>query len=138
MILVVAFAVALVLHLAFGWPWSIIGGFVAGIGSKRFGWALGLIAVAMSWSALVVYNFAVAPEEMARFVEVTSGLLGNMDGPMLVVTTILLGALLGLLGGSIGSLVKGIIDLVRKPPAPSQPKTTEPFAENTNTDLEHG
>jgi hypothetical protein len=138
MILILAFVVALVLHVLLGWPWSIVGGFVAGIGSKRGGWALGLMAVALSWIVLIVYNFAVAPEEMARFVEVTSGLLGNMDGPMLVVTTVLLGALLGLLGGGIGSLTRSIVDLIRQPAAPSSPESADPIEQTTNTDLQHG
>lgn len=138
MLLFLALAVTLALHVVLGWPWSIVGGFVAGVGAKRFGWALGTVAVALSWTILVVYNFAVAPEEMARFVEVTSTLLGNMNGPMLVLTTVLLGALLGLLGGGIGSLVRNIVDLIRHPAASPPPESLEPLGETTNSDLQHG
>lgn len=108
MLLSLAALSALALHILLGWQWSIVGGVAAGYGARRFAWAAGMIAVALSWMLLVVYNFAVAPAEMARFVKITSALFGNMPGPMLVLTTILIGALLGLLGGMIGGLARNL------------------------------
>lgn len=108
MLLLLAALCALALHILLGWQWSLIGGIVAGYGVRRFAWAAGMIVVALSWILLVVYNFAVAPAEMARFVKITSGLFGNMPGPILVLTTILIGALLGVLGGIIGGLARNL------------------------------
>lgn len=126
MLLVLATLVALALHVLLGWQWSIVGGVIAGFGINRFGWALGAAAVSVSWLLLVVYNFAVAPAEMARFVEVTSGLLGNMPGPMLVVTTVLLGTVLGLSGGLMGALARSIVNIISRRGAAHPPESGEP------------
>ncbi|MFV1980873.1 MAG: hypothetical protein ACC655_06945, partial [Rhodothermia bacterium] len=78
MLILLAVLFSLALHILLGWQWSLLGGAVAGYGAGRFAWAAGMVAVALSWTLLVVYNFAVAPAEMARFVEIASGLFGNM------------------------------------------------------------
>jgi hypothetical protein len=108
MILLLASVTSLVLHILLGWQWSLVGGIVAGTLTPRFGWLTGTIAVTLSWGALVLYNFSVAPAEMTRFLEIVSGLFGNMPRPMVVVTTLAMGALLGLLGGTIGTLVRSL------------------------------
>jgi hypothetical protein len=104
MIFLASLIVALALHVLLGWPWSILGGAVAGFASARTGWLVGAVAVGLSWSILVTYNFAVAPAEISRFLAITGGVLGNMSGPLVVVVTVSIGALLGLLGGTIGGL----------------------------------
>ena len=124
MILLLAAILSLVFHVLLGWQWALVGGVVAGLGSTRLGWVVGTIAVALSWTVLVIYNFAVAPAEMARFIEITSGLFGNMPGAMLVVTTISLGAVLGLLGGVIGSITRSLALSFRSGSADRTPDST--------------
>lgn len=109
MIFLASLLVALVLHILIGWPWSIAGGAVAGFASSRSGWLVGTVAVAMSWALLVLYNFATSPAEMGRFISITGALFGNLSGPMLVGVTVSIGALLGLLGGTIGGLTRRIV-----------------------------
>jgi len=131
MLLILGTVIALAVHILLGWQWSLVGGVVAGYGVRRFAWAAGMIAVALSWTLLIVYNFAVAPAEMARFVNIASGLFGNMPGPMLVLTTILIGALLGVLGGMIGGLARNLTLTL----APSvQDKAAPPNESNQNID----
>ena len=132
MILLLAAGLALILHVLLGWQWSIVGGLVPGLIMRRFGWAVGAAGVALGWLILVVYNFATAPHEMARFVEITAGLLGNMPGPMLVLTTIALGATLGLLGGVIGSQLRGIFETIRRPAPVSVAAAPEPEPQANN------
>lgn len=108
MLVVLHALVALAFHLLLGWQWSLVGGVAAGLATPRFGWLTGLIAVTLAWTVLVLYNFIAAPSEMARFLEVTAGLLGNMHQVMLVVSTLALGALLGALGGGIGSILRNL------------------------------
>ncbi len=109
MIFLGALLLAMLLHVVLGWPWSILGGVAAGVASTKTGWLLGMVAVGMSWSMLILYNFVVAPDETSRFLTITGGLFGNMSGPTLVVVTVSLGLLLGLLGGVIGSLLRSIV-----------------------------
>ncbi|MFC2085840.1 hypothetical protein ACFLRO_01365 [Bacteroidota bacterium] len=136
MILFIASALALALHVLLGWQWSIIGGVAAGLGTKRFGWAAGMISVSIAWLVLVAYNFSVAPAEMARFVAITSRLFGNLPGPLLVVMTISLGGLLGLLGGIIGGLIRSLVLSLRgRAPSRSMDLGTareEPDSNSTN------
>lgn len=108
MIFLASLLVALVVHVLLGWPWSILGGAVAGFASSRTGWIVGAAAVGFSWALLILYNFAVAPPEMARFLRITGGLLGNMSGSMVVGVTVLMGVLIGLLGGAIGGLIRSL------------------------------
>jgi len=118
MIFLASLLVALVLHVLLGWPWSILGGAIAGFASGRTGWIVGAAAVGFSWAILILYNFAVAPPEMARFLRITGGLFGNMSGPMVVVVTVLIGVLIGLLGGTIGGLIRNLardVQTRRKP-----------------------
>jgi hypothetical protein len=104
--LLLASILALILHVLLGWQWSLGGGVVAGLMARRAGWAVGMTAVALAWTALVLYNFAAAPAEIARLLEIASGIFGNIPPFSLVVITILLGALLGLLGGIFGTLLR--------------------------------
>ncbi|HEY5565103.1 MAG TPA: hypothetical protein VIL33_05895 [Rhodothermia bacterium] len=113
MIFLASLLVALIVHVFLGWPWSILGGAIAGFVSGRTGWIVGAAAVGLSWALLVLYNFVVAPPEMARFLRITGGLFGNMSGPMVVVVTVLIGVLIGLLGGAIGGLIGSLTRDVR-------------------------
>ena len=132
MLLFLAALLALALHILLGWQWSLIGGVIAGFGVRRFAWAAGMIAVALSWMLLVVYNFAVAPAEMARFVKIASGLFGNMPGPMLVLATILIGALLGVLGGMTGGLARNLTPMLTRSMQDKGAHTGDP-AQHTDT-----
>lgn len=106
MILLASLVVALALHILLGWPWSVLGGAVAGVLSPKSGWLVGSAAVGLSWSLLILYNFVVAPPETTRFLSITGGLFGNMSGTFVVVVTVLIGVVLGLLGGTIGGLAR--------------------------------
>lgn len=106
MILLLCTLVALAAHILLGWQWSIVGGIAAGVAVRRLGPVVGMAAVGVSWLTLVLYNFATAPAETARFVQIAGELFGNMPTSMFVVMTILLGAVLGLLGGAIGSMLR--------------------------------
>ncbi len=101
---------AFLLHLGLGWQWTVLGGLIAGLSSSRWGALVGGFAVTLEWAALVLFNFAVAPAESARFVDIGSRLLGGMAPAMLVAATVALGGIVGLMGGAIGSRVRAIYE----------------------------
>lgn len=98
----VTVVLALTLHLAFGWAWTLAAGVAGGAWAGRRGWLVGLAGVAGGWAALVAYNFAAAPDATARMARTVGGLLGNLPGWATVLATVLIGALLGITGGFLG------------------------------------
>jgi hypothetical protein len=106
-ILVLAIVLGLGLHLLLGWQWTIAAGLIAGLLARRFGALLGAIAVGLAWALLILYNYIVAPSETGRMIDIMGSLFGNLSPPLLVGSTVLLGTVIGLLGGSIGAIIRG-------------------------------
>lgn len=101
--LLLASLLALALHVFLGWAWTILAGVLAGAWVVRRGWFVGAVSVGLDWLVLIIYNFAVAGREVATMASTLGGILGNLPGAAIVAITFLIGALLGGLGGIIGS-----------------------------------
>lgn len=97
---------ALVLHVLLGWEWTLGAAFLAGIVTPWHGWFVGAAGTALAWAALVLYSFWEAPESTRVFIDVLGDLAGNIPGSSIVALTVGLGALLGGLGGAIGTLTR--------------------------------
>lgn len=97
-ILALSWLTALVAHLLFGWAWTPLGGVVAGLNSGTRPFSIASLAGGLSWGALTGYNLAVAPGETARMLSTMGAIFGGIPGPVVAFATVLIGALLGLLG----------------------------------------
>lgn len=103
---------ALVLHLALGWAWTVVAGFAGGFWAAQrtsggrllsgWGWLVGALGVGIEWTVLVLYNFVVAGGATGRMMHTVGGLLGNLPGFAVVLLTVLVGAVLGAVGGLAG------------------------------------
>jgi hypothetical protein len=112
---------SLIVHLLFGWAWTLVAGVLGGALARRSsavsGWFVGAGGVALGWAVLVIYNFAVAPASTRILVGDLGQLFGNIPGFLLVGATILIGALLGGLGGLLGQSLAGLTGADSEPTA---------------------
>ena len=97
---------ALAVHLLVGWWATPLAALAGGLWKGRGGWWLGLLAVLAAWGGLVIYTAAVDADAFGRMLATVGGLLGNLPGFAVVAATLLMGAVLGLLGGLAGSQVR--------------------------------
>lgn len=104
--LAITFALALLLHLFLGWWASPVAALVGGVWKGRGGWWLGLLALVLSWGALVLYSAFVDADSVGRMLATVGGLLGNLPAFAIVAATLAVGAALGLLGGLAGTQVR--------------------------------
>lgn len=111
---IVGTLVALVVHVLFGWIWSISGAVVAGAISRRLGPLVGASCMVLSWGLLVLYGFVVAPGETAEMARVVSALLGNLPAPVTVALTLFVAATLGLAGGWLGMSLRRLVEPEQK------------------------
>ena len=100
---------ALVLHLVLGWAWTIAAGAAAGLWIGRGGWHLGASSVGLEWLVVVLYNYLVASRAVHLMSENLGSLLGNLPFFVVVALTPLIGALLGLLGGAVGTQIARLL-----------------------------
>ena len=104
---IVAVAVlALVVHLALGWAWTLGVGFLGGAFIRRRGWLVGMLGVALDWVVLIGYNYVAAPAATQTMTDTMGGIIGNTPGMAVVAGTILIGVLLGGLGGAAGTFAR--------------------------------
>jgi len=111
--------VALSLHLALGWEWSLLAGVFCGLFIRIKAWLWGAVSTSVAWSILIVYNLIQAREPVLDMLSTMGQILGNLPGALIVLLSVLTGGLLGLIGGEIGTrLVKLIpaLKLYREPP----------------------
>jgi hypothetical protein len=101
---------ALALHLTLGWAWTLGAAIAGGAWAGRGGWRVGLFALLLEWGALVAYNFVVAPGPTSRMAATMGRLFGNIPGFLVVASTLLIGAVLGALGGAVGTRLRLLID----------------------------
>ena len=109
MLILLAFAVTIALHLLLGWEWTLLGGVLCGWLLPERSWLGGMMAVGGAWAAHVFFDWVAAPESVGRMVSDVGQIMGNLDGPLIVVLTVSIGCLLGLLGGLIGGQLKHIV-----------------------------
>ncbi len=101
--ILIGLGVAFLLHLFFGWVWSIGGGIAAGIYCPGRAWLAGGIAVALSWALFVAHAFMVAPEPTSRLMVIMGAMFGDIPGVLVPVLTVFVGGLLGVAGGGLGA-----------------------------------
>lgn len=107
---------ALTLHLLLGWHWALGASFVAGIVTPRHGWFIGAAGTALAWAGLVLYAFWADPESTRVLLDALGALAGNIPGSAIVALTVGLGALLGGLGGAIGTLSRPYFESALRAP----------------------
>lgn len=94
---------ALGLHLALGWGWTILAGLAAGLWIGNGGWHLGAVSVGLEWLIVVVYNYIVDAGAVHLMTQTVGSIFGNMPFFVVVALTLLIGLLLGGLGGAAGT-----------------------------------
>lgn len=106
-------AVSVVLHVLFGWMWTLGAGVVGGLWAQRNGWLVGAAGVGLGWAAAVVYSLWTAPASTRILLDTLAQLfgqmLGNFPDGLLVGATVLIGAVLGMLGGVMGAQLRLLI-----------------------------
>ena len=99
----------LVVHLVFGWAWTILAAVGVGYWHGRRGWLAGAICVGVSFVLLILYNFVVAPGPTVRMGTVMGGILQNVPAWAVFALTGLIGVLIGTAGGGLGSGLRRIM-----------------------------
>lgn len=106
-------ALSIVLHVLLGWGWTLGAGIVGGLWAGRTGWLVGGAGVGAGWTAGVVYSAYVAPASTRILLDTLAQLfgsaLGNIPDSLIVAVTILIGAVLGMLGGLIGTQLRALV-----------------------------
>lgn len=98
--------VALAFHLTLGWMWTTGAGVAGGLVAARHGWLVGLLGVAVDWAVLVGYSMLGAGAATEIMIRTVGDILGNTPGAAVVAATVLIGALLGGLGGVVGTATR--------------------------------
>lgn len=109
------FSLVLAAHLLLGWIWVVPAAAAGTFGIRHLGWLVGGIGALAAWLALVVYNYMVAGNPVAVMLDTMGALLGNLPGLAIVCVTLLIGAVLGLLGGAIGERLGHVLRGGRAP-----------------------
>ncbi|MEX0748256.1 MAG: hypothetical protein WD275_09675 [Rhodothermales bacterium] len=100
---------SLLLHLLLGWEWTIFAGVAAGLWFAKSGWMIGGAAVGAEWLLVVVYDYLVDARAIGVMTETLGGIMGNLPGWAVVGFTLLIGLVLGVLGGAIGSQIRKLV-----------------------------
>lgn len=100
---------SVVLHVSLGWEATVVAGAVGGIWAPRHGWFVGALGTALAWAGLVVYSSAVATPAVRVLLDTMGTLAGNIPGKALVGLTVFLGAVLGALGGAVGTVLRPLL-----------------------------
>ena len=106
-ILVVAIT-SLLLHVLIGWMWGTLGAVLGGWSVGEKGWLVGSIGIATSWTAIVLYSYITSHSQVAEMARVTGELIGGLPPFTTYAVTVLMGSLLGLFGGFLGSSISAI------------------------------
>lgn len=104
--LIAVAAAAFLLHFVLGWAWTFAAGVGAGVWQGRGGWHLGALAVGIDWAVWVIYSYTVDARAVHLMTETMGGVLGNMPFFAVVVLTLLIAAVLGGLGGAVGTRLR--------------------------------
>lgn len=100
---------SLLLHLLLGWEWTIFAGVAAGLWFAKSGWMIGGAAVGVEWLLVVVYSYLVDTRAVGVMTETLGGIMGNLPGWAVVGFTLLIGLVLGVLGGAVGSQIRKLV-----------------------------
>ncbi|MHA2425855.1 MAG: hypothetical protein ACXAEF_13775, partial [Candidatus Thorarchaeota archaeon] len=132
--MVIVVVIGIALQLSGAWITMIIAGGFAGIFTRRHrhSFIAGFIGVALAWTILFVYLIATA--QALAIAEFFIAQLGLSGGAIVLVISILLGALLGGFGGIFGrSLIEFLDGILPSSEGESQPPV-EPSAESESTE----
>ena len=99
-------ALSLSLHLLLGWEWTILAGVAAGLWFSKSGWMMGALVVGGEWLLLVAYDYTVDARAFGVMTETFGGIMGNLPGLAVVGFTLLIGLVIGVLGGAVGSQIR--------------------------------
>ena len=90
-------------------PWYLsgIGGMVTGFWVIRRGWLAGAAAVSVAWLAALIWNYSVAATEVGNLSAAMGEFVG-IPGWLFPIATIILGLVLGLTTGAVGSSVAAL------------------------------
>lgn len=98
------------LHVGVGWEWTLVAAIAGGMLSVQRGWLTGALALGLSWGAVLLGSYLLAPDASAVLLGILDALIGgNTNGAIAVACTLLFGGLLGLCGGVIGSQIRSVI-----------------------------
>ncbi len=106
MILILAIALSILIHLFVGWEYTILAGVFAGYFGKKFGPIQGMAALGIAWMSLLFWNFIVAKDPASKLVDFFSHLLGDLSPGLVLILIIGIACILGLLGGLIGQQIR--------------------------------
>lgn len=98
--------IALAVHVVLGWPWSILGGVVAGWLEPRGGWWRGALVVGSAWLILIGYNLLVATGPVREMHRVVASIAGNLPAWTIPVLSVFVGLLIGAAGGMVGASLR--------------------------------
>ena len=105
---------SLILHLLLGWGWTILAGVAAGLWFSRSGWMIGGLAVGAEWLLVVAYDYLVDARAVGVMTETLGSIMGNLPGWAVVGFTLLIGLVLGVLGGAVGSQIRKLLHSERR------------------------
>lgn len=100
---------SVVIHVSLGWEATVLAGLVGGFWATRHGWFVGALGTAVAWAGLVVYSAAVSAPAFRVLLDTIGALAGNIPGKALVGLTVFLGAVLGALGGAVGTVLRPLV-----------------------------
>ncbi len=90
--------------------YSVLGAIFGGWRTGRRGWVIGGVGLAVAWAAIVLGDYFMAPSQVTEMARVVGSLLGDLPGPFTFIITILIGGLLGVAGGAVGSSLVAFSD----------------------------
>ena len=108
---------AMVLHILFGWAWTVVAAMAGGIWTAqvRRCMLIGAAGVGLEWAGWVVFSFITAAPATQTMLDTLGGLMGNSPPVVVVGATVCIGVLLGALGGLVGGTIGQLMDLRPSP-----------------------
>ena len=97
---------SVIIHVFLGWAWTITSGAAVGFLFGRHGWIYGALVVGGDWVVLLIYSYLVDARALRVMTETMGSIMGNMPSFAIVAITVLIGALLGLVGGAAGTQLR--------------------------------
>lgn len=126
--MIIVVVIGIVLQLSGQWMLMLVAGGFAGLFTRRhrYSFIAGFVGVAIAWTGIFLYLIVTA--QALAIADFFISLLGISGGVLVIVISVILGALLGGFGGLLGrSLIELIDELV-----PTAGSSGQPPAESTS------